>query len=123
MRQHLEPTASHPITIKAKSEPVRVMLAGNILLASKTHLELREASYPAVAYIPRSEIDMGGLERSSHTTWCPYKGEASYFHIRKADGALWENVGWTYENPFPAVEAIRGALAVYPNKVDAIRLG
>ena len=123
MRRHLEPGPDHPITIEAKNSPVSVKLAGDIVLASETHLELREAAYPPVAYIPRLDLDLSRLMRSDHTTWCPYKGEAAYFHLRTASGDIIENAVWTYETPFPAVAAIKGALAVYPNKVDAIEIG
>ena len=123
MRRHLEPGPDHPISIEAKQAPVSVLLAGEPVLSAPTYLELREATYPAVAYIPRDQVDMARLERSDHTTWCPYKGEAAYYHLRTLDGALIENAIWTYETPFPAVEAIKEALAVYPNKVDAIELG
>lgn len=123
MRRHLEPSSEHPITIEPKALPVSVSLASETVLASRSHLELREATYPPVAYLPRSEVDMSRLEPSDHTSWCPYKGEATYFHLRTADGELIENAVWTYETPFPAVAAIEAALAVYPNKVDAIQIG
>lgn len=123
MRQHLEPTSDHPITVEPKQMPVSVSLAGVSILSAASYLELREATYPPVAYIPRDEVDMTRLVRSEHTTWCPYKGEASYYHIRKPDGGVIENAVWTYESPFPAVAEIEKALAVYPNKVDAIKFG
>ena len=123
MRKHLEPGPDHPISILHKSTPVSVMLAGEIVLASRTHLELREAAYPAALYLPRSQVDMRHLTPSEHTTWCPYKGEATYFHIRRSDGTLIENAVWTYETPFPAVAEIKAALAVYSNRVDAIEFG
>ena len=123
MRRHLEPGPDHPITIETKNTPVSVKLAGDIVLAAATHLELREAAYPAVAYIPRVGLDLSHLVRSEHTTWCPYKGEAAYFHLRTVSGEIIENAVWTYETPFPAVAAIKDALAVYPNKVDAIEIG
>ncbi|MEO1407180.1 MAG: DUF427 domain-containing protein, partial [Pseudomonadota bacterium] len=81
------------------------------------------ASYPAVAYLPRDLIDMSRLDRSDHTTWCPYKGEASYYHLRAADGSVRENAIWTYETPFLAVAEIKDALAVYADRVDAIQIG
>lgn len=123
MRRHLEPGPDHPITIEPKNSPVSVKLAGETVLASETHLELREASYPAAAYLRRDQVDMSLLQRSEHTTWCPYKGEASYFHLRTQDGRLIENAVWTYETPFPAVAAIKDALAVYASKVDAVEIG
>ncbi len=123
MRKHLEPGPDHPISIDPKSTPVSVKLAGEIVLASRTHLELREAAYPATLYLPRSQVDMRHLTPSEHTTWCPYKGEATYFHIRRNDGTLIENAVWTYETPFPAVAEIKAALAVYTSRVDAVELG
>lgn len=123
MRQHLEPNSDHPISIERKPSPVSVILAGETIVASDSHLELREASYPAAAYLPRENVDMTRLERSAHTTWCPFKGEASYYHIRTKDGTLIENAVWTYETPFPAVAEIKNALAVYSNKVDSIEIG
>lgn len=123
MRRHLEPGPDHPITIEAKQAPVSVRLAGERVLSAPAYLELREATYPAVAYMPRETLDMTRLERSDHTTWCPYKGEAGYYHLRAADGTLIENAVWTYETPFPAVAKIKNALAVYQNKVDAIEIG
>jgi uncharacterized protein (DUF427 family) len=123
MRRHLEPSEGHPITVTPKDTPVSMSLAGVAILKTQSHLELREAAYPPVAYLPRDQVDLSALERSPHTTWCPYKGEAAYFHIRLANGDLIENAVWIYEQPFPAVAAIEGALAVYPNKVDAIKIG
>jgi len=122
VRQHLEPGPDHPISIESKPAPVRVILAGEPVLVSQTHLELREATYPPALYLPRHELDLSRLERSDHTTWCPYKGEASYFHIRAQNGDLIENAVWTYETPFDAVSDIKDALCVYGNKVDAIEL-
>lgn len=123
MRRQLEPGPDHPITIELKDTPVRILLAGDLVLATPHHFELREASYPPVAYLPRDQVDMTRLERSDHTSWCPYKGEASYYHIRAADGSLRENAVWTYETPFPAVAAIKDALAVYAERVDEVLVG
>ena len=123
MRQQLEPGPGHPITIETKNTPVSVKLAGDIVLAAATHLDLREATYPPVAYIPRDGLDMSRLIRSDHTSWCPYKGEAAYFHLISESGDVIENAVWTYETPFPAVAAIKDAFAVYPGKVDAIEIG
>lgn len=123
MRRHLEPSQDHPISVTQKTTSVSISLAGVTVLAARSHLELREANYPPVAYMPREQVNMSMLERSGHTSWCPYKGEAAYFHIRMPNGDRVENAVWTYETPFPTVAAIEGALAVYPNKVDAIKIG
>lgn len=123
MRQRLQPGPDHPITIEFKATPVRIILAGEPVLVSATHLELREATYPSALYLPRHELDLSQLVRSDHTTWCPYKGEASYFHIQTRDGQRIENAVWTYETPFEAVAEIKDALCAYANKVGAIEIG
>ncbi|MEQ3745278.1 MAG: DUF427 domain-containing protein [Henriciella sp.] len=123
MRQHLEPNSDHPITVELKNNAARVHLGGAVLVDAGQYFELREASYPPAIYLPRSAADMARLERSDHTSWCPYKGEAAYFHIRAADGSLIENAVWTYETPFSAVAEIKEALAFYPSKIDRIDLG
>src|SRR5207344_859998 len=85
---------------------------------AETHaaLVLREANYPPVQYIPREDTDMLLLHRSDHTTYCPYKGEASYFSIPSL-GEPGKNAVWTYEAPYDAVIAIKDRLAFYPDRV------
>ena len=82
-------------------------------------LTLREASYPAVQYIPRRDVDMAALTRSEHTSFCPYKGEASYYSI-PAGGDRSINAVWTYETPFEAMKQIKEYVAFYPDRVDQI---
>ncbi len=79
-------------------------------------LKLTEATYPGVNYLPRDDVDMSLLERSSHSTYCPYKGDAAYFTIG-AGGRVAENSVWSYETPYAAVAAIAGYLAFYPDAV------
>jgi uncharacterized protein (DUF427 family) len=110
------PGPDHPITIAANHMRVRV-LAGSVVIADTTNaLTLREASYPAVQYVPRKDVNLALLVRTDRVTHCPYKGDANYFSIN-ADGRTIENSIWTYETPFPAMAGISGYLAFYPNKV------
>lgn len=113
------PGPDHPIAVTPNTRRVRVTFRGRTLADTTRALSLKEASYPAVHYVPREDVDMQLLQRSSHTTHCPYKGDAAYFSIA-ADGTPAENAVWTYEAPFPAVAEIKDHLAFYPNKVDAI---
>jgi uncharacterized protein (DUF427 family) len=114
-----QPGPDHPITIAAAEGRVTVTLGGKLLADSRAALTLREASYPPVHYIPRGDVDMAQLTRSSHATYCPYKGEAAYFSLPAAGGPG-ENAVWSYEAPYPAVAAIKDHLAFYPDRVDAI---
>jgi len=113
------PGPDHPITIERNPKRVVVRFAGRTIASSHQALALREASYPAVQYIPRADVDMTLLARTDHSTHCPYKGDASYFSIR-AEGRDAANAVWSYEAPFSAVSEIKDHVAFYPNRVDAI---
>jgi uncharacterized protein (DUF427 family) len=116
------PGPDHPITIELNDTRIRVLFGGKVVADTTRALALREASYPAVYYIPRADADMSLLTATSHSTHCPYKGDASYFTIA-ADGRDAENAVWSYEQPFPAMAEIKDYLAFYPNRVDAIEVG
>ncbi|MGZ5875335.1 MAG: DUF427 domain-containing protein [Bradyrhizobium sp.] len=110
------PGPDHPITITANPKRVRVSLGGVVIADTTKALTLKEASYPAVNYVPRQDANMALLARTERVTHCPYKGDANYFSIA-ADGKTIENAIWTYETPFPAMTEISGHLAFYPDKV------
>ena len=114
------PGPDHPITITPNSRRVVVTLGGKVIADTREALTLQEASYPAVQYIPRKDVDMALLARTDHATYCPYKGEASYFSI-PSGGERSVNAIWTYESAYPSVAAIQDHLAFYPDRVDGIR--
>jgi uncharacterized protein (DUF427 family) len=113
------PGLDHPISIDANPSRVVVTVAGKVIADTRNALTLREASYPAVQYIPRRDVDMAALTRSEHTTYCPYKGDASYYSI-PAGGDRSLNAVWTYETPFEAMAQIKDYVAFYPDRVDEI---
>ena len=113
------PGPHHPITITPNSKRVRVSFAGKIIADSTRALTLKEASYAPVQYIPRADADMSLLALTTHTTHCPYKGDASHFSIKGTDRTA-ENAVWSYETPYPAMAEIKEYLAFYPNRVDKI---
>lgn len=127
MSQHAEPKAKavklpgpdHPITIERKLHRVVVKVAGRVVADTRVALTLREASYPAVQYVPRKDVDMTLLERTAHVTYCPYKGDCAYYSI-PSGGERSINAVWTYEEPYAAVAAIKDHVAFYPDRVDAI---
>jgi uncharacterized protein (DUF427 family) len=114
-----EPGPDHPITIERNPHRVRVLVGGVIVAETTRALTLKEATLAPVQYIPREDAQMDLYERTDHATHCPYKGDAAYYTIR-ADGRAAENAVWTYEDPYPAVAAIEGRLAFYPDRVDRI---
>lgn len=116
------PGPNHPITIERNLQRVTVSAAGRVIADTCDALTLREAHYPPVQYIPREDVDMDLLMRTQRTTYCPYKGDASYFNIPLGgEGSI--DAVWSYETPYMAVAEIKGYLAFYPDRVDAIEIG
>jgi len=113
------PGPDHPITIEPNPRRVRVVFGGRVVADTTRALTLREASLPPVQYIPREDAEMGLLVRSATRTHCPYKGDAAYFSLQVGEAGAADAV-WTYEEPYPAAAAIRGHLAFYPDRIDAI---
>ena len=110
------PGPDHPITISPHDAHVVVTAGGQTLADTHNALALQEATYPAVLYIPREDVDLGQLERTDHSTHCPYKGDASYYSIPGVEQGA--NAVWTYEEPHDAVAPIKDHLAFYPNRVE-----
>ena len=113
------PGPDHPISIRRNLARVVVSVADRMIADTGNALTLREADYPAVKYIPREDVDFSQLERTDHATYCPYKGDCSYYSI-PAGGEKSVNAVWTYEDPYPAVAQIMGYVAFYPDRVDEI---
>jgi uncharacterized protein (DUF427 family) len=115
------PGPDHPIDIAPTQSRVVVKAGGRVIADTRDALTLREAAYPAVQYIPRKDIDMSVFESTTHQTYCPYKGEASYYSVAAA-GEQGANAAWSYETPYEAVAEIEEHLAFYPDRVDSIEV-
>ncbi|MBN9048647.1 MAG: DUF427 domain-containing protein [Rhizobiales bacterium] len=111
-----QPGPDHPITVARNPRRVVVTVNGRVLADTTAALALREASYPPVQYIPRGDVDMSRLQATDHATYCPYKGDCSYFSIPEL-GTRGDNAVWSYVSPYPAVADIAGHLAFYPDRV------
>jgi uncharacterized protein (DUF427 family) len=116
------PGSDQPISIEANPSRVVVTVGGRIIADTGDALRLCEASYQAVQYIPRRDVDMAALTRSEHTAYCPYKGDASYYSI-PAGGDRSVNAVWTYESPFEEMTQIENYVAFYPDRVDELKVG
>ena len=115
------PGPDHAITISPTEGKIRVTAAGRIVAESTRALRLEEKGYPPVYYLPRSDWDMSLLVRTTHYSYCPYKGDCTYYSI-PIGGAKSEYAVWTYEKPYEAVADIKEYLAFYPMRVDAIEV-
>jgi uncharacterized protein (DUF427 family) len=114
------PGPEHPITITKSDAHIVITVAGRVVADTRSSLVLAEAAYPEVHYIPRKDVDMSLLRRSDHATYCPYKGDCTYYSIEHPDRPVADAV-WTYEAPYAAVRDIKDYLAFYPDRVDSIQ--
>lgn len=112
-RRPRQPSADHPITIAPTGRRVTVRVGGAVVAQSDDAVTLQEASYPPVHYLPLADVDAGALAASATTTYCPYKGDASYFDVNGVPDVI-----WTYRQPYPAVAQIAGRVAFYPDKAE-----
>jgi uncharacterized protein (DUF427 family) len=104
----------HRITTERAGVHVKVTFKGELIADSRDAIRLKEGDYPAVYYIPRKDAKMDRLERTAHSTHCPFKGDASYFSLKNGP----ENAVWSYERPYDEMDVIKERLAFYPDKVQ-----
>ena len=93
-------------------------IGGRQLAHTERALSLAESIYPVVQYIPIGDADPAMLRPSDTVTYCPYKGEASYYSVQTPDGAIHTDLVWTYEHPYDAVAEIAGHVAFYANRAE-----
>jgi uncharacterized protein (DUF427 family) len=115
----LKPSPLHPITVEPTGSRVTVTFGGRVVADTDNALTLQEASYPAVQYVPVEDVAADVLQPSEHASYCPFKGEASYYDLRAGESAA-EAAAWTYVDPHDAVAEIKGHVAFYPDKVDSV---
>jgi uncharacterized protein (DUF427 family) len=112
----------HRITTKPAQTRVQVTFDGEVIADSANAIRMDEGSYPPVYYIPRKDAKMERFVRTPHTSYCPFKGHASYYSL-VSGGRTAENAVWSYEAPYDEVAVIKEYVAFYPNKVDSIVAG
>jgi uncharacterized protein (DUF427 family) len=108
----------HSVVVTPFKGRVVVETNGEVLVDTEHALLLKEANYPAVYYLPRSDARMEHLVPTDKHTRCPFKGEASYFSVQGGT----ENAVWSYEHPYDEVMSIREHLAFYPDRVSSIKV-
>ncbi len=118
----LEKYPDYVISVRPIAKHIQVVAGGEIIADTKRALEQDESYHEPDYYLPRGDIRMDALTATAHETYCPFKGTASYWSIKTANGTL-ENAVWSYQDPLPEVTGIHGFLAFYADKVDEIRVG
>lgn len=116
-RERRTPGPDHPITVTPTGSRVVARVGGTVVADTAGALTLQESTYPAALYVPMADVDPDLLRPSETRTWCPYKGEASYWSV-VVDGTELTDVVWGYDDPASGVPEIAGFVAFYPDRVD-----
>ena len=107
----------HAITIENNPNCIKVAFNGTVIAETTRALVLKEGPLPPATYIPREDVQMSYLQRTDHSTHCPFKGNASYFSVRVGN-EIADNAVWTYETPIDSVAQIKNCLSFYVEKLD-----
>ena len=115
----------HRVTREPFTGIVEIQRNGVPLARTEAAILVRETGHTPVLYIPLLNLNMDELASSEHTTYCPFKGNASYWSIVGGSGpgehaAPAENAVWAYCAPYDDVDWLEGYAAFYANKVDLL---
>ncbi|MDQ3785759.1 MAG: DUF427 domain-containing protein [Actinomycetota bacterium] len=116
-REMKTPGPDHPITVEKNPARVTVRVGDQVVADTTAALVLQESNYPPVQYIPLADVDPAAIKPTDTSTYCPYKGDASYYTLVTQDGEVKDAI-WTYRTPYPAVAEIADHVAFYPDKVE-----
>ena len=110
----------HRVETKQTGVRVQVKFNDEVIADTREAIIVEETGHDAVYYLPRKDVKMERLTRTTHSTHCPFKGDASYFTV--SNGRTAENAVWSYEEPYDEVSVIKDRLAFYPDRVDSITI-
>jgi uncharacterized protein (DUF427 family) len=106
----------HRVDVHRSARPVRVEVDGDVLAETTRARLVSETSLPLRFYVPREDVS-AELHPSPSHSFCPYKGEASWWSV-DVGGRRREDLGWTYERPLPDAVALAGLVAFWDEQVD-----
>ncbi|MDQ6729041.1 MAG: DUF427 domain-containing protein [Actinomycetota bacterium] len=107
----------HRIDVRPSDRHIRVSLDGQLLAETERAMALFENGLPTRWYLPREDVH-AALQPSDTVSYCPYKGTAGYFSVRRSDGELGNDLVWYYANPLEDATRVRDLVCFFNEKVD-----
>ena len=114
----LERIPDNAVGLSPAGKRITVTSNGVTIAQSSTALLVEETRHDDVFYLPREDVNMGLLESTELSTYCPFKGHASYWSLSGVDAL--QNFMWSYEAPYPEVERLKGYVSFYTDKVNIV---
>jgi uncharacterized protein (DUF427 family) len=121
-----EKKPEHRVDLHPEGKRVRVTYAGAVIADTTAALRVEETGHGPVMYIPAKDMRLDLMKKTGHSTYCPFKGTASYWTLEVGKGGeakSSENAIWGYEAPYDEMAGLAGYYAFYGNRVDSIEVG
>ena len=111
----------HRVDLVPEGRRVRVIFAGAVIADSTAALRVEETGHGPVHYLPEKDVHIDLLRPTAHHTYCPFKGNCSYWTIA-VDGKQAENAVWGYREPYDEASGLAAHYAFYNSRVDRIEV-
>jgi len=111
-----------PPRLEKTTDRLRVIFAGRLIADTVEGYRVLETSHPPVYYLPPADIDMSCLREAPGSSFCEFKGTARYWSL-DVGGRVSEKAAWSYPEPTPRFQPIRGHLAFYASRIDSCWVG
>jgi uncharacterized protein (DUF427 family) len=112
----------HRVDLVPEAQRVRVTFAGAVIADSGAALRVEETGHGPVHYLPEADVRFDLLRPTEHHTYCPFKGDCSYWTIDAGGGKRAENAVWAYNAPYDEATGLAGHYAFYQSRVDKIEV-
>jgi uncharacterized protein (DUF427 family) len=111
------PDPYHRVDVRRTSKLVEVRAQGELIVASKSTLVLSETALANRYYVPREDVSVKLHGPTDTTSWCPYKGTATYWDVELTDGTILKDAAWSYEHPYAEAASVRDMLSFWGDDV------
>src|ERR1700694_3739022 len=115
----------HRVDLVPETRQVRVTFGGTVVADTHTAVRCEETGHEPVHYVPEKDVRLDLMRLTEHKTYCPFKGDCSYWTIQVEDGCAGrqsENAVWAYRAPYDEAVGLAGHYAFYKSRVDAIEV-
>ncbi|MBH67409.1 MAG: hypothetical protein CMM58_03560 [Rhodospirillaceae bacterium] len=94
------------------STGLEIVVDQKVIARTKSPIILEEGGYPLIYYIPRKDVRMYLLKKTNQTTYCPFKGTATYWMLKKSD-SLSTDIAWSCETTYLEAKSIETCLSFH----------
>jgi uncharacterized protein (DUF427 family) len=110
---------AHRLFMLPITRRIRAELNGETVLDTRNARLLYETGIRARLYVPVADFRAGSLLASAQTSFCPFKGTATYRSVKAGDRVS-EDAIWVYDEPNGEAPWLKGYAGVYEERFDRL---